>query len=75
MTAVRIILFFGILYLKYKKDCGMLKALDALSEFINNHMFLSIMVVIYLAGLNKFLGRVFIPETDVLMSLLSKFID
>lgn len=53
----------------------MLKALGALSEFINNHMFLSIMVVIYLAGLNKFLGRVFIPETDVLMSLLSKFID
>lgn len=74
MIAIHIISFFGILYLIYQKDCGMLKALDVLNEFINNHMFLSIMIVVYLAGLNKFLGRVFIPETEALMSILSKLL-
>lgn len=74
MISIYIIIFFGILYLSYKNHIGMSQALDSLDTFIDNHMLLCSVVILYLAGLNKFSGRIFLPETDALISLLSNII-
>ncbi len=74
MISIYIVIFFGILYLSYKNDTGMNNALDSLDVFIEEHTLLCFSVIIYLAGLNKFSGRIFLPETDVLMSFLSHLI-
>lgn len=74
MISLYITIFFGILYLIYQKDRGMLKALDALSEFINTHSFASAILIVYLAGLSKFFGFSFIPEVNTLFSTLDKWL-
>lgn len=64
MRATVIVFFIGILYLFHKKDKGMMLAMERLNDFIQKHKFLCLLIIIFMASLDKFTERQFISEVD-----------
>jgi Ca2+/Na+ antiporter len=53
LASVSICLFMGFLFLLWKKDRGAVEACAKLSEWVMNHKWVSLAVIIYIAGLSK----------------------
>ena len=70
MVCVNIVLFTGVFYLIYKKDKGMLNALDGLYTLFIEHKTIFIFAVVFIAGLSKFEGRGFLIEVDKLFNMI-----
>lgn len=66
MRATVIVFFAGILYLTYKRDEGILRAMEKLNKFISEHKFLCLLCIIFMASLDKFTERPFIDEVDTI---------
>lgn len=67
MLAFNIVMFFGVFYLAYKQDQGMLYAVEKLSSFIRRNSFMVIIIVIYLATLGNYEEWKWIPPVDSIM--------
>lgn len=70
MISTTIVLFGEILYLIYKNDKGMVKAVEKLSHFIQKNMLLCFVVVVYIAGLGKYNSRTFSSEVYKIIDIL-----
>ena len=70
MVSETVLLFMGFLFLLWMKDEGAIEAGSALSNWINRHRFVSILVLAYIAGLNKFDHYVFIKQVRNIMQWL-----
>lgn len=64
------VLFIGFLFLLWKKDGGAVEACTSLNQWITRHWFISLLVLIYLAGLDKFDHYFFIRQVVSVMQWL-----
>lgn len=72
MLAFNIVMFFGVFYLVYKQDQGMLYAVEKLSSFIRRNSFMVIIIVIYLATLGNYQEWKWISPVDSIMNRIQQ---
>ena len=67
MTSNCIVWFAGIFYLIYKKDKYVIMTMAECSVWVRKNILISIFVLLFIAGLSKFMGREFITEANNLL--------
>lgn len=73
MLATMIVVFTGIFYLTYKKDAGMVSAMERLTVWLDTHKFVGLLVLAHIAGLGKFNGRGALAEVNTIVRLLTEW--
>ncbi len=72
LLATTTVAFFELFYLIYKKDAGVLTAVNRLALFIDKHKLLAVLAIVYVAGIEKFQGALFPDQVEVISDWLVK---
>lgn len=70
MIATTILVFTEIIYLWYKQDGGMCCAIERFNEYVERNKVLYLVLILYLAGFEKFQGGCFMKELDTVTEWL-----
>lgn len=74
MLALGVDLFFGILYLVYRRRTEMLQAMQSLTRFLEQKRVTALMTLLWLAGLGRFKAVNFLPVVNSLWDFIARII-